>query len=395
MAKIKRIPATCLQVGMYISEHNGAWIPHSNLRKHGPVLRQDVIDQITGFGVTEIYIDTEKGLDCSEGEEVDFSARRPDGDIPRGDTADFNQERDRALQLQAGGLALIDQLLVEVKNGGSIPVRQVEDMADGIVGSISANQNALACVTRLREKDRYLLEHSFNVAVLMGILARSLDIGGDDLHQLVTGALLHDIGKIRVADTILHKPGRLESGEWEEMKRHVDYGCQVLDTTEGISQVIRDICGQHHERLDGSGYPLGLSAGEISRHGRMAAVVDVYDAITADRVYHDAMTPTLAMKKLVEWSDRHLDRTLVYQFIRCMSIYPAGSLVALDNGRLAVVLEANPQQQDRPRVLVIYSEKSRCYLPVERLDLAQSGVAPRIVKAVEAKDYGIRLGDFI
>ena len=379
MANIKRIAAASLKVGMYISELNHRWIPRTNMRRHGPILQRDVIDQIIALGVEQVYIDADLGLDCAEAEAV--------GDGPLA--------RDRSVSLQSDALKLMDRVMVSVKTGSSIPVQQVEDMADGIVGSLTSDHNAMLCVTRLRDKDRYLLEHSFNVAVLMGILARSMSFDGDDLHQLVTGALLHDIGKVRIADDILHKPGRLLDDEWDEMKRHVDYGCQVLDATAGISGVIRDICSQHHERIDGTGYPRGLSNTALSMHGRMAAIVDVYDAITADRVYHRGMAPTLAMKKLHQWSEKHLDRELVYQFIRCMSIYPAGSLVALDNDRLAIVLEANTREHDKPLVEVIYSRKNRQYLVPQTLDLSRPGVDTRIARAVEARDYGINLADFI
>ncbi|TQV76075.1 HD-GYP domain-containing protein [Exilibacterium tricleocarpae] len=388
MAKIKRIPTGCLKVGMYIADTNHDWVPADNLRRHGLVRRPEVIKQIAALGVTEIHIDTEKGLDCAEGMAVDAAA------VDAG-AARFDREKKQARQLYGDSLQLIDQLLVDVKAGGNIPVQKVEDMADGIIGSLSNNQNALACITRLRDKDQYLLEHSFNVAVLMGVLARSLNIGSDDLHQIVTGALLHDVGKIHIPDRILHKPGRLEAAEWEEMKRHVDYGRQVLGASAGISAISKDICSQHHERLDGTGYPRGLSGEAISLHGRMAAVVDVYDAVTSDRVYHTGMAPTLAMKKLVEWSGSHLDRELVYQFIRCMSVYPAGALVELDSGNLAVVLEANTRQQDKPRVLTVYREKNQRYIAGGTLDLAHTGAGARIVRAVEARDYGIDLADFL
>ncbi len=215
------------------------------------------------------------------------------------------------------------------------------------------------------------------------------------MHQTMVGALLHDIGKVMVPDEILHKPGRLTDSEFTEMKHHVVYGRDMLRGMEGVSELSLTTVAQHHERIDGSGYPDGLKGDEISQHGKMVAIVDVYDAITADRCYHRGMTPNMGIKKLLEWSDSHLDRSLVNHFIRCIGIYPVGSLVLLESGRLGVVIESNEFDQRLPTLRIMYHTKFRSYIKTEMLELAKPKVQDRIVKAVDPAEYQINVKDFL
>lgn len=408
MTSIKRIPINRLQTGMYIAEVSNAWIPDNNLQKHGFVRREETIAIIRDLGVQHVYIDTEKGIDCSEGVPLSEIENQQNSRLrhlqdqgtpsltkgPQAAQCPLEGELENARQVHENAKQLIDKFLLDVKLGKAVSLAPAEHLAEEMIDSISNNQNALLCVSQIRSKDTYLLEHSVNVAVLMGVLARHLGYGGETLAQLVTGALLHDIGKIRVADDILHKTDRLEVEEWEEMKRHVDYGREVLEQTPGIYPAAIAICAQHHERLDGSGYPAGLSAEKISHFGKMAAVVDVYDAITADRVYHKGMTPTEAMKKLLEWSDSHLDKSLVYEFIRSIGVYPVGTLVELKSGRLGVVVEVHLSKQDRPRIKLAFDLKSRQPLSSQVLDLAKEA-GDSIVRARDPEALGIVVSEYL
>ncbi|MGH1470561.1 MAG: HD-GYP domain-containing protein [Cellvibrionaceae bacterium] len=409
MTTIKRISVDELQVGMYVAELSNEWIPDTNARKHGLIKRESAIEQVRRFGIAHVYIDADKGADCANGillEEVNEHFENQLGTIERdfvsgessihshslGDVP-LEEELENAKEIHVDALSLVSQVMNDVKMGGVVDLQPVEDMADSISESIRRNQNALSCFTRMRHKDEYLMEHSFSVAVLMGVLARSMRVNGDDLHQMVTGALLHDIGKIQIDENILNKPGSLTPEEWEEMKRHVEYGEVVMEQTKDVPLMIKQMCQQHHERLDGTGYPRGLSNEAITLHGRMTAIVDVYDAITADRCYHKGMTPSEAMKKLVEWSGDHLDKDIVYQFIACMSIFPAGSLVELDNRQLAFVRESNLKKQRAPLVEIVWDIKNQSPLPKQLINLSLPSNSLKIVRAVDPNDFGIILGD--
>ena len=403
MSVIKRIPISELKIGMYIADISNEWIPDTNLRRHGLIKRDAAIEQIRQLGVTDVYIDVDKGADSARGIRVEELNQRLNdqlGEIqklsPQQDThTSIAEETSPAARIHSEALCMVSRIMEDVKMGAAIKLQPIEDMADSVTESLRRNASALSCLTRLRHKDEYLIEHSFSVAVLMGILARSMGFNNDDLHQVVTGAFLHDIGKIRVPDEVLNKPGTLQPEEWEEMKRHVQYGEEALAQTVGVSSTVRQICAQHHERLDGSGYPRGLSQQSIVQQARMTAIVDVYDAITAERCYHNAITPTQAMKKLLEWSERHLDRNITYQFIACMSIYPAGSLVELSNGDVGIVVEPNLRTQHQPVIQVVYNIKQGKRVAPHSLNLALSTVKEKILRAVDPGQFGIDLQNYL
>lgn len=290
---------------------------------------------------------------------------------------------------------LVGSFLNHVKIGSALDVAPIHRLADELQQSVLRNPNALSCLGRIREKDNYLLEHSVNLSVLMSLFGNHRKLPADVLHQTVVGALLHDLGKILTPDDILHKPGRLTPEEFEVMKLHARHSRDILAATDGIGEITVITAAQHHEKLDGSGYPEGLKGEEISEYGRMVAITDVYDAITADRVYHKGMTPTQGLKKLLEWSGDHLDPVLVKEFIRCVGLYPVGSLVLLESGRLAVVIESNEQDQRLPVVRIMYHTRFRMPVPVETLDLSRPGCHDRIIRAVDPDDYRIDIRKFM
>lgn len=402
---IKVIPISQLRVGMYVSEQNSDWVPDTNRTKSGLILKQETIEKIRRRGILYVTIDAAKGVDVEPAVESN-SPQKSDQLKARiiaqqeqsgvaSPSASLEDERRKATEIHTEALNLINDVMEKVKAGTEINVKDVENVAEDIVQSVYRNENALACMSRIRDKDAYLMEHSLNVGILMSILGKSMGYSHEDIRTLAVGGMLHDVGKIQVPDSVLHKPGKLEAMEWEEMKRHVTYGEAYLRTLEIDPDVIT-VCAQHHERLDGTGYPLGLGEKDISVFGRIAAVCDVYDAITADRVYHQGMTPSVAMKKLVEWSDYHLDRKLVYQFIRAMSIYPVGTVVELNTEQLAIVVEPNRVQQAQPVVRSIYSTKSQRYIAVNDIDLAHSKDV-EILRAIDPArlNFPLKIMDFM
>lgn len=400
---IKRIPLSALRVGMYLTDLNNDWVPHNNQRRQGFIRNDATIEKIGRLGVKYVYIDTERGLDSEDAEpahEVDqaneAALNRVGEETPvafrRVDVAD---EMVSALAIHQQAQGLVGNLMQDVKLGKAIDLSPVHELADDLQGSVFRNHNALACLGRIREKDNYLLEHSVNLSVLMSIFGKSVGHSSDVLHQTIVGALLHDIGKILTPDEVLHKPGRLTAEEFAVMKEHALHSFNILSSTEGIGELSILTAAEHHERMDGTGYPKGLKGEEISVYGRMVAIADVYDAITSDRVYHQGMTPTQGLKKLLEWSGDHLDPKLVRQFIRCLGLYPVGSTVLLESGRLGVVIEGNEDDQRLPVVRLMYHTRFRMPIKVETLDLSKPGVQDHILRAVDPEDYNLDVRKFL
>jgi HD-GYP domain-containing protein (c-di-GMP phosphodiesterase class II) len=400
---IKRIPVSELRVGMYITDLNNDWIPHNTQRKRGVIKKDATIEKIRLMGVDFVYIDVSRGLDSQDSEpaqEVDRrneAALQETGELGPGvfRKVSVAEEMVRAQQIHSQAQGLVGSFLNSVKIGKSIDIAPIHQLADELQSSVFRNANALSCLGRIREKDQYLLQHSVNLSVLMSLFGGYRKLSPDVLHQTIVGALLHDIGKVITPDEILHKPGRLTPEEFEVMKAHARHSRDILQGTEGIGELSIITAAEHHERLDGTGYPEGLKGEEISVYGRMVAIADVYDAITADRVYHKGMTPTQGLKKLLEWTNGHLDPALVKEFIRCVGLYPIGSLVLLESGRLGVVIETNEEDQRLPVVRVMYNTRFRMPITVDTLDLARPGAQDRILRSVDPDDYHIDVRKFL
>ncbi|SHK18144.1 HD-GYP domain, c-di-GMP phosphodiesterase class II (or its inactivated variant) [Marinobacter antarcticus] len=400
---IKRIPISALKVGMYITDLNNDWIPHNTQRKHGVIKREETIEKIRKMGVQFIYIDARKGTDtqdsetAAEVEERNEEALQKAGEQKPGITprVSLSEEMVTALGVHSQAQELVGSFMNSAKIGASIDIAPLHKLADELQSSVARNANALGCLGRIREKDNYLLEHSVNLSVLMTVFGQYRELSADIMHQTIVGALLHDLGKILTPDELLHKPGRLSPEEFEVMKLHARHSRDILSATEGIGELSVITAAQHHERMDGSGYPEGLKGEQISVYGRMVAIADVYDAITANRVYHRGMTPTQGLKKLLEWSGDHLDPALVKQFIRCIGLYPVGSLVLLDSGRLGVVVEINEEDQRLPIVRVMYHTKFRMPITVTTIDLSKTSSQDRILRAVDPDEYRIDVRKFL
>lgn len=392
---LKRLPVESLRVGMFITDLNNDWIPHNQEKRRGFIRRDQTIAGIQKLGAQYVYIDTARGLDSSDAEPAFEVDQRNEADLQAtGEWAPqdiksraLDEEMDRAREVHNQAQSMVDNLMQDVKLGKAVDVAPIQDLAHNLKESVFSNPNALSALGRIRQKDNYLLEHSVNLSVLMSVFGKGLALSHDIMEEIIVGALLHDIGKIITPDEILHKPGKLTDREFQVMKEHVAHSRDILMNSEGVGELTLLTAAQHHERLDGTGYPAGLTGEEISQYGRMAAIADVYDAITADRVYHKGITPTQGLKRLLEWSGDHLDPHLVREFIRCIGIYPVGTVVLLESARLGVVMETNPDDQRLPVLRVFYNTRLRQLITIERLDLAAPGAQDRIVKAIDPRDH--------
>ena len=260
---IKRIPATSLRVGMYITDLNNDWIPHNHDKRRGFIRREETIERILKVGVKHLYIDTSLGLDSNDAvpeAEIDRynethlqrAAESPPTDPKH---TPFDRELERAKEVHSQAQSLVDNLMQDVKLGHAIDVTPVQSLAIDLKTSVFSNPNALSALGRIRQKDNYLLEHSVNLSVLMSVFGKGVGLDGQVLEEIIVGALLHDIGKILTPDEILHKPGKLTAREFAVMKEHVAHSRDILMNSEGVGELTLLTAAQHHERLDGTGYP--------------------------------------------------------------------------------------------------------------------------------------------
>lgn len=377
---IKKIAVDQLQPGMYVHDLNCGWLDHPFLTNAFFVKDEAVIEKILAVGVRELYIDTIKGADVFQArtqqevnDELDqqmLEIARKKSDKPL--VADLAEEGGRARRLHGEANRIVRNLMGDVRLGLQLEVDRLEPLVENMVDSIFRNQDALLPLAHLKSHDSYTFEHSVSVCALMVAFGRGLKLPRETIKEIALGGLVHDVGKAKVPDSILNKPAKLTDDEFARMKSHVVQSIIILQNTPGIGDQALHVAGQHHERFDGTGYPNRLKGQEISLHGQMAAIVDVYDAISSDRVYHKGMPPSVALKKLLEWSQHHFDPLLVQSFIRAIGIYPSGTLVRLDSGRLGVVMEQNEGNLLQPVVRVFYHAVKQYYLPPETVDLART-----------------------
>jgi putative nucleotidyltransferase with HDIG domain len=400
---IKKIKKEDLQVGMFIHDLNCGWMDHSFFRRRFPLKKEDDLKKIRESGIREVYIDTEKGLDASGPTEAEVikeirgrmedAVAQSSGEAPQ---TSHRQELEVAQKIQSEATQVITSVLQDIRLGKQIEVERVSPVVGQITESILRNQGTLVSLCRIKERDTYTFQHSVSVCTLLVTFCRYMGMGREVIQEAGVGGMLHDIGKMRVPDRILNKPGKLTDDEFAVMKSHVTLGLEILQQTPGISTTVLQISGEHHEKFEGTGYPNKKKAQEISQLGRMAAIVDVYDAITSNRVYHTGMEPSIALQKLFEWSNHHLDEELVQHFIQAIGIYPVGSLVRLESNRLAVVVEQGTAGLLYPVVRLVYDIKRNCRLKPSDEDLskAESG-GDHILNAESPELWKVNPFDFL
>lgn len=372
-----------LEEGMFvdsIAKQQGKF----KITSSGRVTSLAAIKQLKKKGILSVVVDMSKQLKPKvvEQEEPEPPTEAPEPAVE----VSFEAELEVASKLHTKGKHLQKTMLESVGKNLPVDITIPEAFTNNLVSSIDRNPNALMCMTKIREKDTYLLEHSLNVAILLANFGTHVGLNEEQIQELALSGFLHDIGKIKIPDEILHKPGRLNDQEMTIMKDHVYYGTKVLIEM-GIPDSIVETIGQHHERLDGYGYPDGLRGDEITQFGCMIAIVDTYDAITADRCYKVGMSSKKALQILMQDAPNKYDEGLVKQFVQCTGIFPVGSLVKLNNEKIAMVLKPHPVHATKPLVKVFFSIRGNHYLEPKELNLASASNGVKIVDAVIASDY--------
>ncbi|WP_282114572.1 HD-GYP domain-containing protein [Pseudoalteromonas arctica] len=390
---MKIIPVGQLLPGMFVqsvTRQTGS----IKIKNQGWVKTQAGINNLIKAGILEVEIDPDKTLIESVPEKAPIAV--PATKIKRDPwqkTHSAEQEMGKAKKLYDEAKTLQIKAFKDIKAGRDIDIAPFKELASGFMDSVFRNQDALACLTQMRQKDAYLLEHSINVSILMGIFAKHLGIEKNIIVELTTGALLHDIGKIKIPDEILNKPGRFTDDEFKIMKMHSLFSKEILEES-GLTGIAVDIAGMHHERLDGKGYPFGKKGDEISQYVRMASIVDVYDALTAERVYKAGMEPIKAFKILKDGCPDSFDPVLLNKFIQCIGIHPVGTLVRLSSQKVGLVTESNPSTPLKPIVKTFYSAKHSRYTEIKDIDLSNKKTLDTLESAVKPKEYNIDLERF-
>jgi putative nucleotidyltransferase with HDIG domain len=393
---LKRIPASELLQGMYIHELCGSWMEHPFWKTRFLLANPKDLQRIRDSGIREVWIDIDKGLDVPSGQTVEqvnietealLLAVEPVTESPR---LGLDEEIERAAKLCDSSKVAVMAMFGDARMGRAIDVTHVAELVDEISASILRQPNALISLARLKRADEYTYMHSVAVCALMIALARQLQLSEDQVREAGMAGLLHDIGKMAVPNEVLNKLGKLTDSEFELIRGHPEAGGKILLDCQQVGALVLDVCLHHHEKVDGSGYPHKLKGGQISLFAKMGAVCDVYDAITSNRPYKRGWEPAESIHKMAEWSKGHFDEAVFQSFVRAVGIYPTGSLVRLQSGRLGVVLEQHGQSLLTPRVKVFFSIESKAQIAPQIIDLSEWVGRDKIVSRESAATWGFR-----
>lgn len=363
---IKRIQVQALRIGMYVHKLEVFWLKHPLVHNDMLLTTDMQIQIIAENGIKEVWIDLSKGHGPDEVETEDEAGCDP-VTAPRGPVSMHEEvELAQAICLNAKGQVM--DMFSDARLGRTIDTVSTLPLVDEIGGSISRHPAALLSVVRLKTHDDYTYLHSVAVCALMVSLGRQLELDEEQVRRAGTAGLLHDVGKAGISLEILNKPGKLTDAEFEIMKQHPVIGEALLRKSGGDEDLL-DVALHHHEKVNGSGYPHRLKGKEISLLARMAAVCDVYDAVTSNRPYKAGWNPASAMHQMASW-EGHFDRKVFFAFVKAVGIYPVGSVVRLASGRIAVVAEPGGGSLLQPKVCVFYSLVTNQSLSPEMVDLS-------------------------
>lgn len=408
----QKIPPRLLKPGMYVSGLDRPWL-ESGLPFQGfRIESQEQIDELVARCeyvhvdidlALEAAPDTAGGLQPPEREppaarhRIDFSAIRRSE--PYENAHDFRTELPEAYVARRATRKLIRQTCADARKGCRLNTTALRKAVQGLLESVLRNPHALSWLTHIKKPNDVVGEHGLNACIHALVFGRFLNLEERALLELGLGALLHDIGKMKIPDKILFKPGPLDERETAIMRRHPEYGYQILSQYSGLPRSTLEIARCHHERANGRGYPRGLKEPAISFFTRIVSIIDVYDASTSQKHYRDGVPANQALDQLFQSREAEFDPELVDAFIKCAGVYPLGSLVEMNTGETAIVTGLNEGRRLHPRVTLILDTDKRPRDTLESLDLARpdEGRQPRyhITRPLPPGSHGINMNEYL
>ena len=399
---IKKIPVDQVKIGMYINKLDASWISHPFLYNSFIISTEKDLDKLLKSKIQQVYIDTKKGFYGSHDDGLSRTKEKVKNLKVKGlnkeeskfleDKTPLPKEAKVARRLYANTKKVIENVFDSVKRGKAINWDHVFKCVDAMTESVLKNKDAFLNLSVIKDHDNYTFYHSLNVCCLCLTMGRYLLFPKDDLMALGVGALLHDIGKIRIPQSILNKPGRLTGEEFSIVKKHPETALEMLSVSTSLRWDSILLAYEHHERFDGSGYPHGLKGSRINQFAAIAAIADVFDAVTTDRPYRRAMSLDVAIRMILEGSDKDFATPFALKFAQCMGIYPISTLVELNSGEICLVASINHVNLERPKLINLYNSKYRKLPQPKVIDLASDEYNGIYIKrCIDAKAAGIEI----
>ncbi|MDX1817109.1 HD-GYP domain-containing protein [Marinobacter koreensis] len=390
-----RLPVDLLKPGMRVVKLDRPWTEVPVLFQ-GFTLTDDTQARILRQHCEWVLVeDEEAALHAVLDEVADRKARTT---RPLSETRPLTEELPHARQAWSRTQSFVEKVTRDIEAGNDLNLDDARPVLQQCVASIKANPGAMFWVSRIKHRDAYTAEHCLRVAIFSIAFARFLGMPDDDLETIGVCGLLHDLGKLRVPDQILNKPGALSPDEFRIMREHTSHGYELLKADRSLDPIVADVTLHHHERMDGRGYPQQLAEWQISRFARLISIVDAFDAITSDRCYRDGLPTAEAIRILYRNRGQQFDAGMVEAFIRMIGIYPSGSLVELNTGEVALVVATHPGRKLSPRVEILLDAQKQPVTP-RIIDLSEpcpdGGAQREIASGLPDGAYGMSLEDRI
>ena len=366
----KRIQVNQLQIGMFVEELDRPWLGTPFFLEGVDIRTEEEIRTLQRL-CRYVYItvdDNFQGGQVPMQQHKDIVQQKSHSTSPHKRLAEFSEALVKAREIRDHSQVLVDTMHEDIKHGRKIDTEGAKLLVSDMVANVMHDPDALLWMTHLKNRDEYTAMHSMNVSVLSIVFGNHLALERGTLERLGLGGLLHDMGKLRVPLDVLNKPDRLTDREFELIQEHPAHGLDILQHSKGLAKSVIDVAYSHHERLNGKGYPRKLAADQIGFFSKIVAIVDVYDALTSDRVYRDGMPTEKAMKLLYSLAGKEFEHDLIEQFVQCLGLYPSGSLVELETGEVGVVIPVDRKQFFKPIVLLILDADKQKYYPLKIVD---------------------------
>lgn len=402
MLDVVKINTGELQLGMFVSGLDRPWLEVPFPMQGFKVETPEDINRLQTY-CKHVFIDTHKSSIAVEPSKrhTPERPRRTKQQIfpgrklkPYKDSTSWGEEYPRAKAAVDSLSETIDDIFQQAKAGSALDVIKVKKSVEPMIDSITRNPDACIWLARMKQQDNYTYQHSVGASIWAVALGRQLGLPKSDLRSLAVGGLLFDVGKLRISEDLLVARRPLSDEEFAEVRNHVNLGLDLIKDSGLMNKDVLEMVAHHHERYDGSGYPDGLSGDSIPIYARIAAIVDCYDAITSHRSYAKGIPPSVAIKMLYEWRDIDFQGELIEEFIQAVGIYPAGTLVELSSGEVAVVVAEYRTRRLRPKVMVLLDDRKQPSMELKMIDLlsektTEDGQPLEISGSLEPEAYGI------
>ena len=303
---------------MYIVGFDGSWADHPFWKTHFLLTKPRDLARLQASRVACVIIDDSKSAPARQTPVEGPKASTVSAEAPSKLTlSQLTLSQRRTERTLRNCKQAMSRLMGDARMGRKVDPHVALSVTKEIITSLNSNSTALIGLTRIKSTDSYTFLHSIAVSALMVRFGRHLGMDEGELHLIGMAGLVHDVGKVAIPSSLLLKPSGLTEAEMDVIRTHPDEGCRILSAHPDMPQLVLDICRHHHERLDGTGYPDGLAGDEISHHARMAAICDIYDAVTSVRPYRKAWNADEALSRMFQWRG-HLDLPLLAEFARCL-----------------------------------------------------------------------------